>query len=565
MHAWGARINAALHGEVEGSDVQSLVAAATPPPALRQALADRRLEVELAHLDAAWRVAFDLGSVAAPLWAADAVTVLAGSLLDAEAEAHPATPKLLSMLSHQQALTLLQTAIALIADAGGALADPAWRGTVRLPFTVNLSGQAAAAEGAPPPAYLRGLARGADRLEGMAQSALDELAQLAGRTPAPGWLDAGLQRLRGELAATQTRLAMVQTRGAAVLDGRIPDLAAARDLEGDIWNAINTYLHAGQLSTAPSFLPGAALPAPPIIPTPHQTVPAATHHATGDTPAPQTATPRQAPTPPSPAQFEEPPRTAPPIGTYRPPPAPRPEDAPHALPQIGTPMPAPRAVQAETAPHALPQIGTRPPAPPSPLPAEEAPHALPQIDTAARRTTPEEARSLPQIRGGSPAGTPDRHAGETGQPGTVRTSPAAPASAPHGAAPPVVAPGGTARQLKPAERWILSSPGARHRLRAAGREDEAEAALSAFWQARGWTLSAGTSAYLHEIERLVTAGAISASGRSQDEAPYAPIYRVSIPDASILGRWLTAETLFRFDGATGGLRIVAAHEGLPDV
>jgi len=50
--------------DVDGADVRALLAASTPLASLRQQLADRRLEAELARVGEEWRIALDLGEIA---------------------------------------------------------------------------------------------------------------------------------------------------------------------------------------------------------------------------------------------------------------------------------------------------------------------------------------------------------------------------------------------------------------------------------------------------------------------------------------------------------------------
>jgi len=120
------------------------------------------------------------------------------------------------------------------------------------------------------------------------------------------------------------------------------------------------------------------------------------------------------------------------------------------------------------------------------------------------------------------------------------------------------------RRVERAERWLLSSTAARHRLRANGAEDQAERDLAAFWQARDWTLSPADQAYLAEVAALVSSGAVVASGRSLSDPPFAPIYRVASKEVALLGQKLTAGQFFAFDYRNGRLLSLKAHDGVPD-
>lgn len=539
--SWGARVKAAIHGEVDGADVRALLVAGTPSASLRQGLADRQLELELAHLKEAWRVAMDLGTIAAPLWLADALCTLAGSLVDAEAEAHPDAPGMMSALAHQRALALLQPASTLIVEASEALADPGQPHSPRPPISVAPAvGQYGALVTG---SYLRGLLQGADRLEGMAQVALEDLATRSGRTPMPDWLSAGVQQLRGELAAAQARLAMIRTRSAALLPQQLRDEVAWQQLEADLWAVIDTYLRIGQVAIAPYRMPGAGR---------------------GDVSRPSA---------PPPAA---PPRVAPSVPPRLPePPAPPP-----------MPPPIPPAEREPTLPQIAPAWQTAPatrvtPQPPQ-APKQETPRAVPRIDVSTPVAPRDTARPMPEIgAGGPPAPHAQGAAQAPAQPESRGASdlpwehelpridaPAIPkgqpASPPSGAtAPSSAQPAG--RHIDPGDRWLLSSRAARHRLRAAGAEDEAERRLAAFWEARAWMLSTQGQTYLSEVAALVASGAAGASGRSLNEPPYAPIYRVLAGEVMILDRRLNSGTLFAFDYAADRLLEPGPRDGVPDV
>jgi hypothetical protein len=118
------------------------------------------------------------------------------------------------------------------------------------------------------------------------------------------------------------------------------------------------------------------------------------------------------------------------------------------------------------------------------------------------------------------------------------------------------------------DRWLLSARSARHRLRAAGREEQAEGELAAFWEAKGWTLTEQEGRYLDEVAALVSRGAVAPSGRSMDQGPFAPIYRVTGGAAQVQGHTLRAGTLFSYDHQAGGQGLVAdlpAQAGVPDI
>jgi hypothetical protein len=124
-----------------------------------------------------------------------------------------------------------------------------------------------------------------------------------------------------------------------------------------------------------------------------------------------------------------------------------------------------------------------------------------------------------------------------------------------------------ARQVDRKDRWLLSSQPARHRLRAVGDEDQAERQLTAFWDARGWSLSPAESRYLADVQALLAGGAISLSGRSQAAAPFAPMYAVGVAPVRVLDHTLKPGTRFSYEYQGGGRGLLAdlsPQAGVPD-
>src|SRR5579885_1843856 len=157
---WEARIKAALHGDVKGSDVTALLAATDPLSELRQQLEDRRLSAQLEHADREWLVAFELGSVAAPLWLAEALVGIASSFVEAEAGDHPDRPADMSPALHDQCLALLYPVGPIIGELSAMLADQARSFPFALPVTFAAGSLTLTSIPLPLPApYLRGLLR----------------------------------------------------------------------------------------------------------------------------------------------------------------------------------------------------------------------------------------------------------------------------------------------------------------------------------------------------------------------------------------------------------------------
>ena len=582
MNSWGARIKAAISGEVDGADVRALLASTVPLAALQQTLADRRLEAEIGHQGEEWLVAVDLSEVAAPLWLAEAATTLAGSLVDAEDEAHPARPGTLSAVSHYHAMVLLEPVGQILSAVSATLADPTRRTNLPLPL---LFGQQAIATdrtlSSLPVAYLRGLLLGADRLEGAAQAALQATGERVGRSPAPPSLSSGLQRLRGDLAATGASLEIQRAAAAALLASSATGTALPQ-LAASLWNGIDALLRIGQLANAPQLLPGFALQAPPRQPA---AAPLARPAERSFQPPPQRPARIAAPRPRDPVVA---PATAPPEVATEEPARALPEVSPiwRVTPDVAKQTPPHLVAAPEPAARALPQIG------PPEGPAATIPRAAPAAALHPQPEPPERNRSMPEIGGPPPPRTPDPAAvlRPPSQPAEHRPMPEiAPRSAPDArgsGAPPANAPGTLShpdqphslprigdsgpppkeggRRIEPKDRWLLSSPSTRHRLRAAGHEEQAEGALTAFWTVRDWALSPAAATYIDQLAALQATGNAVQSGRSLDESPYPPIYRVAAGSLTVLGETLQRGMLFAFDYPHDRLLRLASTDGIPD-
>ena len=365
--SWGARLQAALSGDVSGADVSSMLAATAPLTDLSRELADRRLGAELDHAGHEWRVCMALAPVAAPLWLGEALVTIAQSFVEAEIAGHPDRPYDLSPLAHALAALLLQPVETTIAEVSAALVDPARLTGLTAPLTVGPRGAIAAyliPDPVPLP-YARGLLLAATRVQGAAQVALDDTASLVGRSPAPDWLTAALRRVGGELRAARVRLDAADVRLAPLLRAPRADYNTLPALCAELWDVLNTALVTGQMLREPHLLPGAppphaptldaqALPAPPVVREQRATI----------SPAPVMPRPiiaaAPSPRPPTPSKAER----------------------PFALPSVGdgvreapAPLPARREPdQATTAPAA-------------PHPHDEAP-ALPKIGVSDASATP---------------------------------------------------------------------------------------------------------------------------------------------------------------------------------
>jgi hypothetical protein len=376
--SWGARLQAALSGDVSGADVSSMLAATAPLMDLSRALADRRLSAELDHAGHEWRVCMTLAPMAAPLWLGEALVTIAQSFVEAEAAGHPDRPYDLSPLAHALAVLLLQPVETTIAEVSAALVDPNRPTGLTAPLTVGPRGVIAAyliPDPVPLP-YARGLLLSATRVQGAAQVALDDTTALVGRSPAPDWLTAALRRVGGELRAARARLDADEIRLTPLLRAPRADYNTLPALCAELWDVLNTALVTGQMLREPHLLPGA--------PTPHAPTP--------DVPAPPSRpVVREQWAPISPAPVTQRPAIAA-TPSQRPPTPPKAE-RPVVLPSVGdgvreapAPLPTParrepdQAITPASAPHphdeapALPMIG---PSDASPTPASRHPRHEP--------------------------------------------------------------------------------------------------------------------------------------------------------------------------------------------
>ncbi|MFI5274089.1 MAG: hypothetical protein ACHQ4H_13730, partial [Ktedonobacterales bacterium] len=282
--AWNARFVAGWRGEVSDADLLAMFASLERLTSLQQALEDRRRAAEIEHAGVAWRAALAVGSLAAPVWLADALVGLAGTFYDADTKSRPDHPATVSPYTHDFVLALLAPVADIIADVTAGLADPRHRLALTSALRVGPGGALAAV--APPDplavAYLRGLASGARRVHTSAAMALAALQSAATKAPSPDWLAAGIRRLDGELQAAGARLDMDETR-LVPLDAHQHggDPAALAPLCRDLWGIVASAVVAGQMLADPHLMseaiaagatsstaPQPAAPAAPTSPMP---------------------------------------------------------------------------------------------------------------------------------------------------------------------------------------------------------------------------------------------------------------------------------------------------------
>lgn len=437
---WGARFEAAWQGKVSGADLGALFAATARLDDLRQALADRRLNAEIAQASQApqalsgpqatattetttasqsgqaaagqtdyeWRIQLELGPLAAPIWLADALVGMAQAFDDEETQGQPKQrdpnhPPYVSPYTHDVIAALLAPVEDIIADVTTALADPNHRLGLTAPLHIGPRHEIAGYDlpRPPSPAYARGLAKATRRVHTAAATLLLDTQTALAKSSAPDWLTSGLQRLDGALQGASARLDMIETRMEPLVtptgrDSSIhnADPAALTTICADLWAIADTAFVAGQQISDPHLLPES----PPVAPR-------------AVAPSSSRQTPRQASVRTSgPQAPTQPVRQSPPAPQYQPiapgiPPDPMPPTRPHAAappPDLALPT------IAEGAP-SLPSQASAAPTPPheaGPAPASH-PVAQPPADLA-----------LPTV-GGQPGASPAAPAAH--EPGTSPT------------------------------------------------------------------------------------------------------------------------------------------------
>lgn len=359
--AWDARLKAAWHGEASGADLAAMFAATAGLSGLKQALEDRRLEAEIEQAGHDWRAVLAVGRIAAPLWLADALVGLAGTLYDAETQSHPDRPTSVSRATFEVVAALLAPVEDIIADVTAALADPNHRTALTAPLHIGPGGDIA---GDIPPGpvtlpHTQGLVSGARQIHTSAAAALAAVRTEIARSVAPEWLAAGLQRLDGELQGAGARLDMSETRLTSLAATHSGDSAALATICGDLWRIVDVSATAGQRIADPHLLPEAA---------------AASTYSAGAMTSRRPTPPASAPLPAAPSPPPRSPRR-PPVEVN---PLPLPRIDPGAAPLIRrqeTPFPvAHPAAPAPSDDIALPVIGESAPSQPANPSPKEKPH-----------------------------------------------------------------------------------------------------------------------------------------------------------------------------------------------
>ncbi len=477
---WTGKVRSALKGEVAADDIAAGLVASLPLDDLRQRLDDRGLEQNLAYPHLPWVPVDALGPLATSLWMADAVVSLVGRVYDAHQPSGAGARATVRMNGgvHGQLAALLGLIPPLLQEVSIALTDPTYTPALQLPMAIGLRGAIPGNLGYLPvdASYLRGLLAGTLYLQHAVDVALEAARGVVGAAGAPEWMRQVVGQVDKRVAAHAITVESLQARCAPLLARRAMSDDTIFDTTVACWSTISSYVEWGQVLVYPRLgMPAASLPfslLPPAAPTP----PAP---AWPPVPPASSATPSSRPRPVSPGATSSSQSSA--------------TTAPTQL-AGGRPHTTARPRATPTAESdSVAQVDGRPSAPA-------------QGKTAEPRTT-----SVP-----APATThPTR-------PDAARAARATPAPPP----PPAPRPRQAARTVGPTERWLLTTPEVRQRLRRDGREEIAATGLDSFWRARRWTVYQDEQDYLEAVTRLQEQGLIEHTEVFRGIPPFAPVYRV---------------------------------------
>lgn len=253
----GTRLRAMMQHEVSAADIDGLLRGTGQLESLRQGINDARLVGETTHPGSPWETYRDMGRGLLFFWVAQAYIAIARSLKEADDAYDPGTRDYMPHVSHDQALALLRKAGDYLAEASAALADPSYDTGVALPIPLDPRIEA---EGRCPVVHLKGMLQGTKYLDDYAQVALDEYVSAAASPDAPREVKAAAQKLRGELAAARSRLAMAEGAVSPILAGQDVDQETHEGAEDNLWQTLATYVRLGQVIALPSLLASAPVP-----------------------------------------------------------------------------------------------------------------------------------------------------------------------------------------------------------------------------------------------------------------------------------------------------------------
>jgi len=575
---WASKLRSTLKGDVPADDIAAGLAASRPLDDLRQRLDDRALEQNLAYPRLPWAPVDALGPLATSLWLADVVVALVGRVYDAYQPSGSGVRATVRMNQgvHGHLMALLGLVPPLLQEVSIALADPTYAPAVRLPMSIGLRGAVPGALGYLPvdAAYLRGLLAGALYLQHAVDVAAEAARGVTSAAGAPEWMRQVVGQIDKRVAAHAIIVESLQARCAPLLARRALSDDTLFDTTVACWSTISSYVEWGQVLVYPrlgmraasitssSPPPGAPLPpatAWPPVPPPSagQTGPPAAPTSSPRPPSRPTASSGMPALPGSPAS-----------PSLAPVPSARPQDAPGAVGgqsgqsgQSGTGAPSrPRPVSPGTTPPGQatgaaaptprtvgPQRTTAGTAGPDATPAagsgsiarEGGGPTLPGAPSSSARATPAASHATPPLT--TPTANPSSDAAQAARVTAAPPSPAPPR------------PRRAARTVGPTERWLLTAPDVRQRLRHDGREEIAATGLDSFWAARRWTVFQDERDYLEAVTRLGEQGVIEQTDAFRGIAPFASVYRVVAGKPTIDGVPLRLGQTFTYDHDQGGV------------
>ncbi len=260
--AFATRLRAMMKHEIVATDVEGLLRGSGQLEDLRRQLDERRQAAEVAHPHRPWEALREVGHAEAFFWIAQAFIAIARSLKEADDADDPETAGYMPPVSHDQAMALLRQAGTYLALSHAALADPSANGSATLPVAlpprIEMDGRC-------PVAHLKGMLTAAQYLENYAQVDVDR-ASAAATDAAPEEVKVAARRLRGEVAAARSHLAMATGAVYPILNGERVDDITHEEAETNLWRALETYTWLGQVVALPSLLSapsgqdGAAVP-----------------------------------------------------------------------------------------------------------------------------------------------------------------------------------------------------------------------------------------------------------------------------------------------------------------
>lgn len=247
----GTRLRAAIKGEVSAADVDALLRGSGHLEELREAIAQRREAGELTHPGRPWETHAEISHALLYFWVAQALATIARALKEVDDETDPATVGYMPPATHTQAMSLLRQVPDFLALTAAAVADPTYEGDRALPVSLQPRIEV---EGRCPPPHLKGLLRGAQRLNEYAQVEVETYCGTLSHPDVPEQVASAMRRLQAELARAQSNLRTAEAAVMPILNGQRVDQQTHEEAENYLWSSLETYMWLGQIVAMPSLL-----------------------------------------------------------------------------------------------------------------------------------------------------------------------------------------------------------------------------------------------------------------------------------------------------------------------